>query len=285
MSNTPNNGRKSSGGLNLNTDAIDRLVNADKKTYPKTNTDPGKEYKSKGFIDKIPSPIKALFIKFWFNGAVCFFIFWGLSLLVPSFLDMIFIIAVVLGMVNDLLVNNTFHFFEITPGSNNKWMMFPQRKFWTFFANMGYAVVITWIVAWIYTLITTALLATGLLSPESNEISFGVEPVSFGILYVAVDMAFIRERIAAGIPILVGWNDWGGHWQVIIGYDTMGTEYEGDDVIIVADPFDTTDHNQDGYGVYGAERFIYNFTFYDFFGDAPEHARDKCFVAVSPLQK
>ena len=47
----------------------------------------------------------------------------------------------------------------------------------------------------------------------------------------------------------------------------------------------TTDHNQDGYGVYGAERFIYNFTFYDFFGDAPDHARDKCFVAVSPAQK
>ena len=98
----------------------------------------------------------------------------------------------------------------------------------------------------------------------------------------AVNMAFIREHIQAGIPILVGWNDWGGHWQVIIGYDTMGTEYEGDDVIIVADSFDTTDHNQDGYGVYGAERFIYNFTFYDFFGDAPDHLRDKCFVAVKP---
>ena len=97
-------------------------------------------------------------------------------------------------------------------------------------------------------------------------------------------MSFVRERIAAGTPILVGWNDWGGHWQVIIGYDTMGTEYEGDDVIIVADPFDTTDHNQDGYGVYGAERFIYNFTFYDFFGNAPDHARDKCFVAVRPIQ-
>ncbi len=99
----------------------------------------------------------------------------------------------------------------------------------------------------------------------------------------AVNMAFIREHIQAGIPILVGWNDWGGHWQVIIGYDTMGTAYEGDDVIIVADSFDTTDHNQDGYGVYGAERFIYNFTFYDFFGDAPDHLRDKCFVAVKPI--
>ena len=37
--------------------------------------------------------------------------------------------------------------------------------------------------------------------------------------------------------------------------------------------------------VYGAERFIYNFTFFDFFGDAPDHARDKCFVAVKPLLK
>ena len=50
----------------------------------------------------------------------------------------------------------------------------------------------------------------------------------------------------------------------------------------MADSFDTTDHNQDGYGVYGAERFIYNFAFYDFFGDAPDHLRDKCFVAVKP---
>jgi hypothetical protein len=98
----------------------------------------------------------------------------------------------------------------------------------------------------------------------------------------AVNMSFIKEHIAQGTPVIVGWNDWGGHWQVIIGYDTMNTEYEGDDVIIVADPFDTTDHNQDGYGVYGAERFIYNFTFYDFFGDAPDHLRDKCFVAVKP---
>ena len=31
-------------------------------------------------------------------------------------------------------------------------------------------------------------------------------------------------------------------------------------------------------------RFIYNFTFFDFFGDAPDHARDKCFVAVTPAQ-
>ncbi|MEG1782666.1 MAG: papain-like cysteine protease family protein, partial [Oscillospiraceae bacterium] len=26
---------------------------------------------------------------------------------------------------------------------------------------------------------------------------------------------FIKETIKAGAPIIVGWNDWGGHWQVI----------------------------------------------------------------------
>jgi len=91
---------------------------------------------------------------------------------------------------------------------------------------------------------------------------------------------FIRDTLAAGDPILIGWNDWGGHWQVIIGYDTLGTQTTQDDVIIAADPYDTTDHNQDGYGVYGAERFLYNFTFYNFFeGD---ELNDMCFLVAKP---
>ena len=93
---------------------------------------------------------------------------------------------------------------------------------------------------------------------------------------------FIQETLAAGNPILVGWNDWGGHWQVIIGYDTMGTETTQDDVLIVADPYDTTDHNQDGYGVYSAERFLYNFTFYDFFDTANGDLNDMCFLVAVP---
>lgn len=46
---------------------------------------------------------------------------------------------------------------------------------------------------------------------------------------------------------MVGSDEWGGHWQVIIGYDDMGTiDRTEDDVIILADAYDTTDHNQDG---------------------------------------
>jgi len=93
---------------------------------------------------------------------------------------------------------------------------------------------------------------------------------------------YIQEQLKAGHPIMIGWNDWGGHWQDIIGYDTMGTETTQDDVIIVADPYDTTDHNQDGYGVYSAERFLYNFTFYNFFDEAD--LNDMCFIVATPKQ-
>lgn len=98
----------------------------------------------------------------------------------------------------------------------------------------------------------------------------------------AIDLAFLERKLKEGKPIIVGWNDWGGHWVVIIGYDEMDTPDDpSDDVLIIADSFDTTDHNQDGYGVVGAQRFIYNFTFFDYFKD-PAHARDRCFLIASP---
>lgn len=71
---------------------------------------------------------------------------------------------------------------------------------------------------------------------------------------------FIPKMLAEGRPIIVGWNDWGGHYQVIIGYDDMGTEITSDDILVLADPFDTTDHHQDGYIVKSAERLIYDFS-------------------------
>lgn len=99
-------------------------------------------------------------------------------------------------------------------------------------------------------------------------------------VYEVFTFDYIQKTLAEGKPIMIGWNDWGGHWQVIIGYDNMGTETTQDDVIIVADPYDTTDHNQDGYGTYGAERFLYNFTFYNFFEE--EDLNDMCFIVASP---
>lgn len=69
---------------------------------------------------------------------------------------------------------------------------------------------------------------------------------------------FILDTLKSGCPIIIGWDEWGGHYQVIIGYDTMGTDTTADDVLILADPYDTTDHCQDGYVIESFERLYYN---------------------------
>ena len=69
---------------------------------------------------------------------------------------------------------------------------------------------------------------------------------------------YIRESLANKEPIIVISNDWGGHYSVIIGYDDMGTkDFIDDDVIILADPYDTSDHINDGYTIFSYERFYY----------------------------
>lgn len=100
-------------------------------------------------------------------------------------------------------------------------------------------------------------------------------------IYEEFTLDTIQNYLKDGVPVMIAWNDWGGHWQVIIGYDTMGTETYQDDVLIVADPYDTTDHNQDGYGVIPAERFYYNFTMYNFFDEAD--LNDMLFIAARPI--
>ncbi|MGX8773715.1 MAG: hypothetical protein ACSW8G_01510 [Bacillota bacterium] len=82
------------------------------------------------------------------------------------------------------------------------------------------------------------------------------------------------------IPVMIGWDEWGGHWQVVIGYDDMGTvEKTEDDVLILADPYDTTDHNQDGYLIEGFERLVYGY--YSSFEETYKH---NDFIAAFPAE-
>lgn len=71
----------------------------------------------------------------------------------------------------------------------------------------------------------------------------------------AAEQAII-DYIDRGIPIMIDWVDWAGHWQVLIGIDTCGTDTPYDDVLIFADPYDVTDHKQDGYYTYPLGRFF-----------------------------
>lgn len=94
-----------------------------------------------------------------------------------------------------------------------------------------------------------------------------------------ITQSMLLENLKNNRATMVEWCDWNGHWQVVIGYDTMGTDIESDDVLILADPYDTSDHFQDGYITINAERFFYTWSNTYEFDDG---GKDKLFLTVWP---
>lgn len=172
---------------NLKSDAVETLANADQENAPEYSQEELNRYRRKtGF--HIPEWVKLLLIKAWFAGAVCFFILWGLGLYIGDMLDMLVILGVVLGMVNDVLVNSILRFLEPTPGANSKWMFFPKKGLGSFFGNIVYAFVIVYCVYSLYSGINAALSA---IIGTTDIIYLGVEPILFGTFCMGFDMLFV----------------------------------------------------------------------------------------------
>ena len=90
---------------------------------------------------------------------------------------------------------------------------------------------------------------------------------------------FIWNNLQQGIPIMVENVEWGGHWRVIIGYDTMKTDNTLDDILIFVDPYDTSDHQQDGYTIGNSYRF---FSMWFDHSTLPEDEREQPFIIAYP---
>lgn len=171
----------------LKTDAVNRLVNAE--SAPEVSDAEIRKYKSRGKIN-IPTWLKIVFVKFWFSGAICYFFLWGLGTYISG-LDLMFVLAVGLGMSMDLMVNNLLHYFEPEKGAYDKWMMVPFRKFWSIFLNVVYAGVLLYCIIWAYNVINTFLVGS---VETAQTVAVPVEPILFGLLYMGFDMLFIIVR-------------------------------------------------------------------------------------------
>jgi hypothetical protein len=90
----------------------------------------------------------------------------------------------------------------------------------------------------------------------------------------------LRENLERGVPTLVEWIDYGGHWVLVVGYDTRSTDTPRDDVIYFADPADGHDGNRDGLTSFNAVRF--DAMWFDaFLFDRPMF---KVYITATPLQ-
>lgn len=161
---------------------------------PDTKTRTGKDkrfdpYKLDKF-SRIPVWLKAIFIKFWFAGAVCYFVMFGLSLYFAA--DDLFIISgLILGILVDFIINPIFRMLESDDKEYNRYMMFPfpVKVFWTFLTNIIYYIFVMFVVSYAYTGLN--MLINLINGAPDHHIAVGVEPLLCGIFAVIVDMAFI----------------------------------------------------------------------------------------------
>lgn len=170
----------------LHSEAVNDLATANEENSPEVSEEELRKYRSGGKF-KLSETVKALLVKYWFNGAVCFFFFLGLGNYLRDLLDQLFVLGFAMGIITDILVNNVLRFIAKPEGGNDKWMMIPQKKLSSLFLNIGYAFVVLFFVYMFYNLLNTILQKLG-----GSILS--VEPLLFGLIYLGFDLLFIGMK-------------------------------------------------------------------------------------------
>lgn len=174
----------------LKTEAVENLVTADSSNSPKIPEEELRKYRRNSNI-QVPNTVKVLFVKFWFAGAVCYFVIWGLGLYLGSTLDLLVVASVIMGFVTDLLANNVLRFMEETPGVNEKWIMVRKKRYVSLILNLLYAGVLMTLVYLFYEYVNIAITTA---TADKESVPVGVEPLLFGLLYMGFDLALVEIR-------------------------------------------------------------------------------------------
>lgn len=170
----------------LHSEAVNDLATANEENSPEVSEEELRKYRSGGKF-KLSETVKALLVKYWFNGAVCFFFFLGLGNYLRDLLDQLFVLGFAMGIITDILVNNVLRFIAKPEGGNDKWMMIPKKKLSSLFLNIGYAFVVLFFVYMFFNLLNTILQKLG-----GSILS--VEPLLFGLIYLGFDLLFIGMK-------------------------------------------------------------------------------------------
>lgn len=174
--------------------AIQDLVEADESNSPVVSEEELRKYRSRSKYQLAPW-VRILLIKFWFAGAVCFFFIWGLSIYLADALDLLFVTAVAMGIVTDLLTNNVLRFLARTEGENDRWIMVTKKGYISFILNILYAGVVVYCVYTLYSMINYVF---ALILNQPDRVVLGVEPILFGVFYLGFDLLLIcfKHRIS-----------------------------------------------------------------------------------------
>lgn len=182
----------------LNTDAVKNLAyafdeeNAQKISESKEIEKKVKAEKRNGldFLSRIPIWLKAVFIKYWMAGVVCYLFFVGIGYYVSDVYALILVAGVAQGIFTDLLTNTMFLYFEKNK-EYHPYMLLPVscKKVWTFAINIPFGLIEVILVYLIYTYINYLIVTSRGI--DEGTVILGVEPLLYGVFFVLIDMAFI----------------------------------------------------------------------------------------------
>ena len=174
----------------LEKNAVEELAGANSANSPAVSREELKKYRGRKKLS-VPDTLKALFAKFWFAAAVCFFFMWGLS--IPNALDLLVVLSLAGGLVTDLLTNGTLRLLAKTEGQFDRFMMWPGRKkLITLPLNVLHSALVTVLVYLFYNVLNTLLIR--LLSLPEDSVPLGVEPILFGLFYLGFDLLIILVK-------------------------------------------------------------------------------------------
>lgn len=155
-----------------------------------------KKYKIHWY-QKIPYPVRALLIKYWFFGLNYFLFMVGLGSLSYfqntelfgfKSLLLMFICGFALGVFNDLFVYNILDVIEDYPSQSRRFVFFKSKKVYSLFINTFYGLVLG----------MGSLLLCGILARvvyESTEIDFLFrEPFTVALVEFIIDLLIIEFK-------------------------------------------------------------------------------------------
>lgn len=175
----------------LNTRAVDELINANVTNTAEANPKELRKYRRKS-IRNISEPLKFFLLKWWFAGVVCWFFLIGLGSYGISTPDMLLIMGIVTGLLWDLPVN-IFIRLKAEKKDYNRYMMFPQTGVMAGVLNAVYGIALVFLTALVYIAVNKALSGDG-----SGILSVG--PILFGVFTAGWDWILLQcKKLARGM--------------------------------------------------------------------------------------
>ena len=141
-------------------------------------------YKQQGFLARIPYWIKAILLKYWFYGAICFFVLIGLGGAGATGENGAIVCGLIAGLVFDFIVYGIYRAMDSDKKESRYYVMYKSKKIWSVFVNIPYQL----LVFILGMLIMTSIVAT-YKDPANNW--FLQEPFSQAVVLTALDAVFV----------------------------------------------------------------------------------------------